>query len=151
MKRLVIATIFIALCALALPGVRHAPGQQHDQTATGYAAKLKALQKERIDILSRNVKILEVQYKVGAVDFKQFAAAEMELLDAQLDCSETPTERIAYLEKGNELAKAAVEFTEGRFKNGYNQTELDVNRSKAVYLDLQIKLLKERQKLASGK
>ena len=81
----------------------------------------------------------------------QFAAANMELVDAQLDCSDTPEERIAYLEKGNGAAKAVVVIVEMRFKGAYKQTEVDVNRSKAVYLDMQIKLLKERQKLASGK
>jgi hypothetical protein len=158
MKRLAIAAICVALCALALPGVRHAPAQQHDQAVTSYAAKLKVLQaklkvlqKERIAILSRDVKILELQFKLGAADFNQFATAEVELVDAQLDCSDTPQERIAYLEKGTEVAKDAVEFVEVRYKSGYRQTELDVNQSKVIYLNLQIKLLKERQKLASSK
>ena len=48
------------------------------------------------------------------------------------------------------MAKSAVEIAEVRFK-GRTISDLDVNWFKAVYLDMQIKLLKERQKLASSK
>ena len=149
MKRLAIATI-CARYATGFASVRHAPAQQHDKTATSYAAKIKALQEERIAILSRAVKIVTAQYMAGTADFKELAAAEMELVNAQLDCSDTPEERIAYLEAGSKMAKSAVEIAEVRFK-GRTISDLDVNWFKAVYLDMQIKLLKERQKLASSK
>ena len=40
---------------------------------------------------------------------------------------------------------------EVRFRQGYVQTEVPVLRLKSLYLGMQIKLLKERQKLAAGK
>ena len=150
MQRLAIATICVALCALALPGVRHAPAQQHDQTATSYAAKLKALQKERIAILSRNIEILLVQYKAGTADFRN-------LLRQRRNCSMPNWIARTHRKSESPILKRATRWQKPRWRlwkrgsNAYKETELDVNRFKAVYLDMQIKLLKERQKLASGK
>ena len=153
MKRLTICAMFAGLCAVAVFfGDRHAPAQQRqDQAVRDDAAQLQALQKERIKMLSATAKRVETQFKLGAADYQQFVAAETELVNAEVEYSESPEERVGYLEKGSQLAKAIADIAEKRFKSGYIQTEVPVFRLKAVYLDLQIRLLKERQKLAAAK
>jgi hypothetical protein len=150
-KRIAVAAVCAGLCGLALLIARYAPAQQQDQAAKDHAAKIKALQKERIDVLSQAVKILEVQYRTGVVDFQQYAAAVMDLIGAQLEYSDVPEERIARLEENCKAAKAAMEFVEARVRSGYRASEIDLCRLKALYLDVQIKLLKERQKLVASK
>jgi hypothetical protein len=154
MKRFLIAAICVGLCALALLSVAHVPAQQSDQAATDTVAKLKALQKERVAMLSQAVKLLKLQYEGAAavaVDFQQITAAEMDLVNAQIEYSEAPEERIAHLKEGVDVAKAAVQFEENRLRVGYRASPVDLCRLTARYLDIQIKLLKEQQKLASRK
>ena len=99
MKRFLVVATCLALGALVMLSVGHAPAQQGDQAVKDNRAKIKALQEERVALLSQVAKIGEVQYKLGTIDVGQFAAAELDLVNSQIEYSETAEERVGYLEK----------------------------------------------------
>ena len=113
------------------------------------AAQLKAAQDERIKLLTQNVEILTEQYKIAAVDFPQVFSAECDLWNAQLDSTDEPEKRIALLTKQLDRANDFVKLTQGRFDAG-TLGNVDLNRTKSLYLNVKIKLLRERSKMRAA-
>jgi hypothetical protein len=111
------------------------------------AAQIIALQKERIAALQELVEILIVQYQRGVVPFESLAAAQNELIDAQLDSTDKPEERVALLTQQLKIAEGVVDYSERKFMAGFRMTKTDVLHAKSHYLDVRIKLLRERGKL----
>ena len=138
------AVLASALAVSALSGSPLLAGQPKEPVKDDVAT-LKELQKERIDTLDRLVKFLSAQYKAGTVGVPELLTAESELVDAKLDFSDKPEERIALLEAQVETAKKTFELVKQRWKTGLC-TESDVERAKAHSLDVQIKLARERIK-----
>jgi outer membrane protein TolC len=73
-------------------------------------------------------------------------ASKNELLNAKLDSAESPDERIALLEEQLKVAKETLEMAESKFSSG-RVVQSDVYRAKALYLEIKIKLVRERGKL----
>ncbi|MGA2256137.1 MAG: TolC family protein [Thermoguttaceae bacterium] len=114
--------------------------------ATGInAAQLKAIQDERIKLLTQVVEILTSQYKVATVDYPQVASAESDLCNALLDSTDEPEKRVALLTKQLDKANEVVKLMQGRFDAG-TVSEVDVDRAKVLCLDIKTKLLRERSK-----
>jgi hypothetical protein len=109
------------------------------------AAQLKAVQEERIKVLTQLVELETAQYKVGATEITRLVSAENELCDALFDSTDDIERRIALLTKQVERANDLVRDTEASVKHGAETvTEVDVCRAKSLYLGLTIKLLRER-------
>lgn len=111
-------------------------------------AELKALQKERIETLTQLAKILEAQYRAGHINLRRLATVEMELLDAKVEAAESPEERTARLEELLAKAKEVLGFAETRYRAGFHVTQADVLEAKSLYLDIKIRLTRERAKAA---
>ncbi len=109
------------------------------------AALLKAAQDERIKVLGQLVEILLSQYTVGTVDFNQLGSAQNELSNALLDSMEEPEKRIAMLEKQLVMANDVLSVAKAKLNAG-TVTQADAVRAKAVFLDVKIKLLRERNR-----
>ena len=109
------------------------------------AAELKALQNERIKLLTQVVDILASQYKVGTVDAPQLFSAETDLCNALLDSTDEPEKRIALLTKQLDKANDFVKLMQGRFAAA-GCMQVDLNSAKSQYLGIKIKLLRERNK-----
>ena len=111
MIRSIIATIMLALIA-----VRVAAGEED------MATQIKALQKERVDKLTRLVETYTLQYKLGAVPGDVFAGAEADLVNAQLDAADKPDAAAAILVKAMRREiddfKVAAHRAEGNREQG---------------------------------
>jgi outer membrane protein TolC len=138
------AVLFGGMLLLPLVMVRPASGQQTDVLKSD-AAEVKELQKERVAVLTLLVKIVAAQYATGTVDFHQVAQAQRELLDAKVDSAGSPEERIALFEEQLKLASEILKVAQARFESG-RVSQPDVLRAKAFYLDVKIKLVRERAK-----
>jgi hypothetical protein len=133
-----------ALAVCATPAAA-APVEPPKTPAKDDAAELRQLQQQRINVLSRLVELLTRQYKSGTAGFGEVAAAQIQLVDAKLDATEKPKERLALLEEQVKMAKALRDVADMRFRNGAC-TAADVCRAKALCLEIKIKLLRERGK-----
>jgi hypothetical protein len=134
----------ITLAVLA-PTIAAAP----QPTAGDDASELKATQEERIKVLTELVDGLTSQYKSGTVEFGQVVAAENELCNALLDATDDPDKRIALLTKQLDRAGESLKVTQARHDAG-TVTFVDVARAKSQYLELKIKLLRERSRKKSA-
>jgi hypothetical protein len=141
----------IVACLLLFSGicVLVATAQQQG-TKDDEAAQIMALQKERIAALKELVEVCVAQYKMGTLAFDSVAAAQDELLCAQLDSTDKPEERVAILEKQLKLTKGVLDFIDVRLKAAFKVTTVDLLRAKSHYLEVQIKLLQERSKLKAA-
>jgi hypothetical protein len=72
----------------------------------------------------------------------------MELLDAKVEAAESPEERTVRLEELLAKAKEVLEFAETRDRAGFHVTQADVLEAKSLYLDIKIRLTRERVKAA---
>ena len=104
------------------------------------------MQKERIDAFEKLVKILAEQYKLGIVPFADFSKAQEDLVEAKLEATDKPAERIALLGEQLKIAQDVLDFVEKSYKVGFKVTEVDYLRAKAHCLGIEIKLAKERGK-----
>lgn len=112
------------------------------------AVQLKALQEERVAVLTALVSVVVMQYQGGQCDFNAVSSAHNELVAAQLDSTDDPEKRIALLTQQIEVAGGALNLAEERFSSGMT-TKADVHRAKSLLLGIRIKLLRERSKLKS--
>jgi hypothetical protein len=110
------------------------------------AARLNSARAERVKLLTQVVEIVTSQYKSGTVDFSLLFSAESELSNALLDSIDEPEKRIAVLTKQLDRASDFVKLTKARF-DAAGGSEVDLNRAKSQYLDLEIKLLQERSRM----
>ena len=113
------------------------------QPEKAYAAEIKALQQERIAALAEAAEYILQQYKEGRIVFGTVVLAQADLVQARLDATDNPEERLALLEKQLQLAETALECAKQRFDVG-GTTKADVLQAKAHALDIKIKLLRER-------
>jgi hypothetical protein len=109
------------------------------------AAQLKAAQEERIEVLTKLVTMLTSQYNAGTADIVQVHSAESDLCNALLDSTDEPEKPVALLTKQLEMAKEILVIARSRLDSG-NLREADVFRAKSLFLDVKIKLLKERSR-----
>ncbi len=107
------------------------------------AAQLKTLQSERIEVLTRLVAHMMAQYRAGTSAISEVVSAENELTAARLDATEEPEKRVALLKEQLDSATLLLNVTEARFKVGQG-SEADVCRARSLYLDVKIRLLRQR-------
>ncbi|MGA2254347.1 MAG: hypothetical protein ABSG53_06785 [Thermoguttaceae bacterium] len=107
------------------------------------AAQLKAEQAERVKVLTQLVDVLASEYKLRTVGFAQVSAAAKELCDALLDSTDEPEKRVALLTKQLDKANDFLKTTQTRYDAG-TVAPKDLFRAKSLYLDVDIKLLRER-------
>jgi outer membrane protein TolC len=136
-----------AVCLLSFFGAFvfvHA-AQEPAESSDSLLAQVKSLRKERVETLEQLVPICLAQYQQGAIGFDSWAAAQDELIDAQLQLAEKPGERTAIWKKRLENASAVLKLADERYKSGHT-TNADVYRAKAHYLNVKIKSLCDRSK-----
>ena len=132
--------IFLAIVAAA------AAAEPPPKTSDDDAAQLKAAQDERVKVLSQLVDVLTANYKLGLVGFAQVSSAENDLCNALLDSTDEPEKRVALLTKQLDKVNDLLKTT--RYRRETAQVDVvDVYRAEAVYLDVKIKLLRERSKV----
>ncbi len=132
--------IFLAIVASA------ASAEPQPKASDDDAAQLKAAQDERVKVLARLVDVLTGHYKLGLVAFAQVSSAENDLCNALLDSTDEPEKRVALLTK--QLDKVNVLLKTTRYRRETAQVDVvDVYRAEAVYLDVKIKLLRERSRV----
>jgi hypothetical protein len=124
----------------AVPG-RSAGGKS--AVATSDMSEIKKLQKERIDVLSQTVEVLSHMYLAGVRDFRPLIAAQIDLLNARLDASDKPEDRVALLKEQLTLAEKTMQYAEERYKQGA-ASQVDSLQARALCLDIRIRLLREQ-------
>jgi outer membrane protein TolC len=141
--------LFAALLAgglLVLPATaaqevgKSAPGKS--AAATSDTAEIQKLQKERIDVLRQVVETLFERYRSGTTDFRAVLSAHHDLLNARLDATDRPKERVVLLQEQLTLAEKTMQYAEARFQQGFS-TQVDPLQAKALCLDIRIRLLRE--------
>lgn len=128
---------------IRVPIARVKTAEQERPPEEDYTAEIKELQQQRIATLADAAEYTLEMYKEGRHEFDRVVLAQADLVNARLDATEKPDERIALLEQQLKLAEAALDFADGRFRNGLT-TRVDVLQAKANVLDIKIKLLRER-------
>ncbi len=132
--------IFLAIVASA------ASAEPQPKASDDDAAQLKAAQDERVKVLARLVDVLTGHYKLGLVAFAQVSSAENDLCNALLDSTDEPEKRVALLTKQLDKVNDLLKTT--RYRRETAQVDVvDVYRAQAVYLDVKIKLLRERNRM----
>jgi hypothetical protein len=136
-------TISILTLGFSLAPVLCWAAESKPQTSDNYAAQLKAAQDERVTVLTQLVEALTAQSRTGAAEVAQVFAAENELCKALLDSTDEPEKRIALLTKQLDKMNRLVQMTQALVKAGI-VSQADLLRAKSLYLDVKIKLLRER-------
>ncbi len=132
------------LATVLLTGAATEP--QPSRTAAQKVAAVKALLKERHEVLAKVVSILTTQLQAGTVDFPTLARAQEDALRAAADMAETPQERIAALREIVAVAKQKEQYFEDHLKLHFRVTKDEVLRAKAARLAAEIELLRAELK-----
>jgi hypothetical protein len=94
-------------------------------------------QKSRIDELTRVVENYKERYKTDTAPLEVLVRAQVALLDARMDATEKPEERIALLEEG---VKSEAEL----FKVAESKSKASACLARSLFLDTKIRMLRER-------
>jgi hypothetical protein len=105
--------------------------------------QLRGLRQERIKTLQQHLQVLASVHREGRVDLDRLLTAQAALLDAKLDASEAPAERVKDLDAHCAVLKGALDIAESRFEAGVIQ-EAEVVQARAAYVRSQIRLLREQ-------
>jgi outer membrane protein TolC len=127
------------------PG-KSAPGRSptgKSAATTSDTSEIKRLQQERIDVLRQAVEVLSQMYLAGVRDFRPLVSAQIDLMNARLDASDQPEERVALLKEQLTLAEKTMQYAEERYKLGAG-SQVDCLQSRALCLDIRIRLLREQ-------
>jgi hypothetical protein len=113
----------------------------------GEPAKVKALLKERLEVLREMEKALKNSYEsFGTVPLERVLQASRKVIQAELELAETAAERVALREKAVAIAKEIEKILKTRHDAGtvpiYEYLE-----AKAARLEAEIALERERAKL----
>ena len=107
------------------------------------AVQIRALQNERVDTLTKLVAYCRAEFMAGMPRSEAVIAAETDLVNAQMDATTKPEERIAML---TERVKSQTEFL--KVVEGRRQMEAiglsNVYRARSLLLNTTITLLRER-------
>jgi outer membrane protein TolC len=112
------------------------------------AAQIKALQKERVETLTKAANTRGSEYQVGTTPCEYVIRAEMDLVDAQLDTTDKPIERIAVLTVRAQRATDLLKVIDTTFRYGPG-IEYDVCRLRSHLLTTRIRLLRA-ERIAAG-
>ncbi|TWT87011.1 hypothetical protein [Stieleria varia] len=104
---------------------------------------VRQLLTERRDTLRERLDAVEASYKSGRTETTVVIAAETQLLDAELELTNQPADRIAIRERVVANMKRIEDWTRQQFDNGI-ALQQDVLLTKAERLQAEIELLRER-------
>jgi outer membrane protein TolC len=136
-----------AIAAGVLIAASITPGAEpKGESPADVKAQIKALQKERVEALTRLVEVYTVQYKMGTGTFEALVGAQDDLVNAQLDSTEKPEERVALLTGHLKTATDAAKIAQGMVEAGAASQAI-IYRARSHLLDIKIKLLRERSRL----
>ena len=113
-------------------------------------AEIKALLKDRHNLLEKVVDVHTKEFQSGKVPFSVLAQAERDALRVTLDLDEGPEKRTATLEKLLKNAEGVVNVAEAAVKWARG-SEVDLLQAKAMVLELRLELLRNEQKAKSRK
>jgi hypothetical protein len=116
-------------------------GGQGDPATSG---RWSALQQDRQDTLQRLLRILKLQYKVGARALDPVLIASDGLMNAELEFATTPADKIIVCETMAGDRLTLERFIERRYQAGFRALELDLQIAKAARMKAEIQLLRER-------
>jgi hypothetical protein len=112
-------------------------------TSTTRPADLAALQQERIEILRQLLKVEELRVSTGRSNaWAEVGRRRRMLLEAELDASESPVQRLALLRAEVEASQAAEERAKALHEHG-TLTHEELLEAKACRVDAEIRLMKE--------
>jgi hypothetical protein len=136
----------LATSGLLISLATHLPAAEPNaKPGDDVAVQLKAAQDEQIKLLTKLVKVLTMQYRIGAADFAQLCAAQRDLSNALLDSTDDPEKRNELLTKELQSADDLVKLVEAR-RNAGMVSEADVLRAKSEYVEVKVRLLRERSR-----
>jgi hypothetical protein len=145
MNRFTITVVLTCLLTIPLLVTGARTAESPGEPTKDDAAEIKVLQKERIAALSRAADVLLEHYRAGVADLRALAFAEKELVDAKLDSTDMPAERITLLNEELTRSEHFLAVAEARVRAGA-ASEVEGLQAKALVLDVKIKLLRERGK-----
>lgn len=145
MKRFTIFAVLLGFIVVSLLIARPALTDQQSEKKTSEPTKLEELQKERIEVFEKMIPFFVQQYGSNDVRFTDFSKAQEGLIEAKLEATDKPDERIALLEEQLKIAKQAFHIAEVKFTSG-NKTAAESLQAKAHCLTIEIKLIKEQKK-----
>lgn len=111
--------------------------------------KVKELQKERTAVLQKLVDQATTQYESGRGSYEEVLEARLQLLQAELDVAEKPSDRVALYTKAVDALKAYEELAGAQVKAGRG-TSAAVLKIKARRLEVEIQLEQTKIKDAKG-
>ena len=143
MTRRIAVTVLSGLLILLAFVVRSTTAERQPEPKDDDAAQLKALQDERVEVLTKLVTVTTAHYEQGTCGIEDNISAQNQLVAAQLDSTDEPEKRVALLTQQVELANTLLKMAEQRQEAGIT-TVVDVYRAKSCLLDVKIRLLRER-------
>jgi hypothetical protein len=149
MKRFsLIAVLFgfaVVSFSLARPGLSDQQGEKKSDART----KLEQLQQERIESLEKLVDLVKQQFEAGAGAYKNLEniiVVQEELIEAKLDATDKPDERIAFLKEQLKFSQEIFAYIKKMHDVGFNATDAEYFRAQAHCLSIEIKIVKEEAK-----
>ena len=100
------------------------------------------MQKERVETLAKVVDAYESRYRTGTIDCESVVAAMSDLVDARLDGTAKPADRITALTAEVNKQGEFLKIADGKF-NANKVSENHVLLVRALLLKTKIKLLRE--------
>ncbi|MBN9121081.1 MAG: TolC family protein [Planctomycetes bacterium] len=150
MRTLTLALTLAAAAPLTAPAdARDKADPPRKESVEESAKKVKELQKERTAVLQKLVDQATTQYESGRGSYEEVLEARLQLLQAELDVAEKPSDRVALYTKAVDALKAYEELAGAQVKAGRG-TSAAVLKIKARRLEVEIQLEQTKIKDAKG-
>ena len=108
-------------------------------------AQIKALQKERVEVLQSLVDVHLHQYMAGVIYFLAVVGAETDLVNAQLDAADKSEERVALLTAALTRERQVLRIVEQRFQAATaTQADVDWARSICLYTEVRLAIMENK-------
>ncbi len=144
MYRFTIPIVVLGLFAICLLPARPALTDQQGEEKADKQSKLAQLEQERIETYEKIVPMVYKQYRSGLASFTDYAKAQEDYLKAKLEATDNQSDRIALLEQQLKVARSDADLIDQVHRAGGPITDIDVLRAKAHCLNIEIRLVKER-------
>ena len=108
-------------------------------------AKVKQLQRERHEALTEAAKLLRQRFQNRRISVHEVMRLQLAVTESALELCDTPMERVETLRNGLKVAEQLHTITAAFAKTGQGSQD-EALQSRAVVLDLQIRLLREEAK-----
>lgn len=129
--------VVFAILLGASPASAAPPAQAQDANA-----QLRQLLLERRDTLSHLFGLVLDKIWIGSGNMTRVLLIQHDLLHANLDLCSTPQDRIGVLQKASDTAGKIYK----RWQDAFTGNVVEVEQSKAAWLEIRIQLLREQTK-----